>query len=72
MVCKILDVLGDSDDHCLGGNFPMDPDRQEITDVDPFELAQDLTLESDESDKETFSDRNGCNTARGQSGTRWI
>ena len=49
----------------------MEPDRQELTDLDPFELAGELTLEADESPKETFSERTCSNTTRGQSGTRW-
>jgi hypothetical protein len=49
----------------------MEPDRQELADLDPFELAGELILESDESPKETFSERTCSNTTRGQSGTRW-
>jgi hypothetical protein len=49
----------------------MDADRQELAELDPFDLAQDLTLESDESAKETVSGRECKNTTRGQAGTRW-
>jgi hypothetical protein len=49
----------------------MDSDCQELGELDPFDLTSELTLESDESPKETFSERTCSNTARGQSGTRW-
>ena len=49
----------------------MNDDHQEAGELNPFDLTHDLVLESDESAKETFSDRNTCNDSRGQSGTRW-
>ena len=39
--------------------------------LDPFALAADRSLESDDEEKQTFVERGNCNTARGQAGTRW-
>jgi len=46
-------------------------EEQELPVLDPFDLSPDMILSSDESDKETYIERDTCNNARGQSGTRW-
>lgn len=46
--------------------------EHEALELDPFTIAADLDLKSDDEEKQMFVERGGnCNTARGQSGTRW-